>query len=67
MLYAVKGKDRSIKRVVRKDDRLYLYSDAGCHRLEPKTAGTIRITYTQREEFSEAVKPGIVNHKTLPD
>lgn len=67
MLSAVKGKDKRIKKIVRKDDRLYLYSDAGCYRLEPKNARTIRITYTKRESFCEEKKPGIVNFDVCPE
>lgn len=66
MLCASKGKDRSINKVVRKDDRLYLYSEAGCYRLEPKNARTVRITYTKRESFCEEQKPGIVNYDVWP-
>lgn len=60
MLCAVEGKNSAIARVERREDRLYLYSEAGMHRLEPKDSGTVRITYTQAESFSEEEKPGIV-------
>lgn len=63
MLAVVKGRNREVKDVVRKEDRLYLYSDAGCYRLEAKTARTVRITYTQREAFSEKEKPGVIQTK----
>lgn len=60
MLCAVEGKSSAIARVERREDRLYLYSEAGMHRLEPKDSGTVRITYTQAESFSEEEKPGVV-------
>lgn len=60
MLQAFKGKDRRIKRVVRENDRLYLYADAGMYRLEVKTPGAVRITYTEKECFSSKEKPGVI-------
>lgn len=60
MLEAVKGKDRRIGRVERKDDRLYLFSEAGMYRLEMKSKRAVRITYTQKDAFSKEDKPGIV-------
>lgn len=60
MLQAFKGKDRKIKRVVRENDRLYLYSDAGSYRLEVKTPNAVRITYTERESFCAKIKPGVI-------
>ena len=61
MLTAVKGKDRSIKEVIRKDDRLYLYSEAGNYRLEMRTPGCVRVTYTCRDTFSNTIKPGVLS------
>lgn len=60
MLHAVKEKSSEIVRAERRDDRLYLYSEAGMYRLEPKDSGTLRITYTQRDHFSSEEKPGVV-------
>lgn len=60
MLAVVKGKDRGIKSILRENDRLYLDSEAGRYRLEPETARTVRITYTQREQFSDWKKPGVL-------
>lgn len=59
MLCGVEEKSSAIVRVERRDDRLYLYSDAGMHRIEPKDSGTVRITYTGAESFSEEEKPGV--------
>ena len=54
MLYAVKEKSSEIVRAERRDDRLYLYSEAGMYRLEPKDSGTLRITYTH-ESFPAGI------------
>lgn len=59
MLTARKPKSRAITGAVRHNDRLYLSSEAGTHRLEPKNDRIIRITYTEKETFSEAEKPGV--------
>lgn len=60
MLSAVKEKSEAIFEVRRKDNRLYLLSEAGMHRLEPKNSRTVRITYTQAGSFIEKTAPGIV-------
>ncbi len=60
MLYPVKEKSAEIVRAERRDDRLYLYSEAGMYRLEPKDSGTLRITYTQGDRFSGEEKPGVI-------
>lgn len=62
MLNAVRGKSREITEVFRREDRLYLNSEAYRYRIEPKNDRTIRITCTGRENFSGEEKPGIVNH-----
>ena len=51
MLCVTGEKSRKIERAERREDRLYLYSEAGVHRLEPKNDRTVRITYTQNEAF----------------
>ena len=60
MLYPVKEKSAEIVRAERRDDRLYLHSEAGMYRLEPKDSGTLRITYTQGDRFSGEEKPGVI-------
>ncbi|MGN0267134.1 MAG: TIM-barrel domain-containing protein, partial [Lachnospiraceae bacterium] len=67
MLCVTEAKSRKIERAERREDRLYLYSEAGMHRLEPKNDRTIRITYTQNEAFSEEVKPGVICHEVFRD
>lgn len=67
MLSAVRERSHAILRVQRKSDGLYLYSEAGMHRLEPKNSRTVRITYTQASDFVNEIKPGIVPSETYGD
>lgn len=67
MLSVSKEKSNEIVRIQRKENRLYLYSEAGIHRLEPKDCATIRITYTQNEFFSDEEKPGVIFRDVFPD
>ena len=67
MLNVVKGKSRAIEKAERKENSLYLYSEAGIHRIEPKNDAVIRVTYTQREEFSNTEKPGVLLRTVFPD
>lgn len=60
MLNSNTPKSRTITGVERKENRLYLYSQAGTHRLEPKNGRTVRVTYTQAGHFSEREKPGVL-------
>lgn len=60
MLWPALMKDCSIKKVERKEDSLYLYSERGMHRLKAVSEHSVRITYTEREEFSVREKPGVV-------
>ena len=67
MLNVGKGKSRTIEKTERKENALYLYSEAGIHRIEPKNDAVIRVTYTQREEFSNTEKPGVLLRTVFPD
>jgi len=60
MIEAVLAKSRKIKMVERREDRLYLFSEHGTHRIEPKNERTVRISYTLKEVFSDKEKPGVV-------
>ena len=60
MLCAERPKSRAITKVERRERGLFLYSEAGMHRLEPKSDRTVRITYTEAAEFSLWEKPGIL-------
>ena len=61
MLSVTPEKSACIIRVERKDDCLYLYSERGLYRIEPKNSGVVRVTYTEREFFSKREKPGVIN------
>ena len=67
MLSVLKEKSNEIVRLQREGNRLYLYSEAGIHRLEPKDCATVRITYTQNDVFSDEEKPGIVCRDVFSD
>lgn len=65
MLCANNPKSRMITGVERKENKLYLYSQAGMHRLEPKSDRTIRVTYTEAAKFSDIEKPGVILSETF--
>jgi len=67
MLYPAKDKSRKITEVTRKGDALYLYSEHGMHRIVPKNARTVRVTYTGREEFSTRKKYGVIAEDAFTD
>lgn len=66
MLCVTEAKSNRIRKVWRQEDRLYLCSDAGTHRLEPRDSATVRVTYTLEEEFGEGDKPGVVHREVFP-
>jgi len=65
MLCANSPKSRAITGAERRENKLYLYSQAGIHRLEPKNGRTVRVTYTEAASFSDWEKPGIVPSKAF--
>lgn len=67
MLTVTKEKSRTIERAERIENTLYLYSEIGIHRIEPKNDSVIRVTYTSRESFSRAEKPGVIRKTVFPD
>lgn len=60
MLTAMAPKSRRIRRIERKEEGLYLYSEYGILCLEPKTESIVRIRYRVAEAFSQKEKPGVV-------
>lgn len=52
MLEAYKGKSREIIRIFRKDRALFLEAEAGMIRLIPQTEEMVRVSYTEKEVFS---------------
>lgn len=67
MLYAMPWKSNRITTTERKDNVLFLYSERGMHRIELKNESVARITYTERETFSERKKPGVIQTDRLSD
>ncbi len=59
-------KSRKITKAERKGNALYLFSEAGQHRIIPVGSNIFRITYTERNAFSEAEKPGVINPAAQP-
>lgn len=60
MMQGWPGKDRKIEHVIRHEDGLYLISQRGRLRLCPMNETMVRVTYTERENFSTKAKPGIL-------
>lgn len=56
-----------ITKIKRVEDSLILYSERGILRVMPKTSNCVRLTYTEKEEFDQDGKPGIVNQSTFGD
>jgi len=67
MLYPAKDKSRKISKAERKENAVYLYSEHGMHRIVPKNARTVRVSYTGREEFSNRKKYGIIADEDYSD
>ena len=67
MLYPTKDKSRIITEVTRRDNALFLVSEHGKHRIVPKSDRTIRISYTDREDFSARMKLGVIAEDTFAD
>ena len=60
MLTAFAPKSGKITEVAWKNGALFLTSERGKLRITPKTEQTVRITYTERETFSDKKKPGVI-------
>ena len=67
MLYPARDKSRKITKVVRRENALFLYSEHGMHRIVPKNARTVRVTYTNREDFSARKKYGVIAEDSFTD
>lgn len=67
MLYAVTPPSAKIIKAERCEDSLWLYSAAGIHRLSPRNARNIRVSFTREEQFSDADLPGIVSTDRFKD
>lgn len=67
MLYPAIDKSRKITKAIRQEDALFLYSEHGMHRIMPKNARTVRITYTNREMFFTGKKYGVIATEVFAD
>lgn len=61
MLEAYVGKKREIIRVFRKDGELFLEAEAGIIRLIPQVEEIVRVSYTEKEKFSDVQGCHIIN------
>lgn len=61
MLEAYAGKKREIIRVFRKEGALFLEAEAGIIRLIPQIEEIVRVSYTEKEKFSDVQGCHIVN------
>ncbi len=59
--------ERRITRVRREKDILIMISEAGYHKIEPKTSRIIRIVYTDKKEFYEGKAPGVIFEGSFAD
>ena len=67
MLTAIRPKSREIKKVERKENTLFMYSDHGILALEPKGKNIVRVIYTVKDAFSGKEKPGIMQNDSFGD
>lgn len=67
MLYCVPCKKRSIVKVWREEDALWLKLECGMQKLVPAGEGILRVLYTEKEEFSLDEKPGILELASFPE
>ena len=59
MMYAPKPRSREICDIKLSDGVLYLYSEAGVHRIEPYAEDIAGVSYAE-SEFSDSEKPGVI-------
>lgn len=67
MLYAVNPPSTKIIKAERRDDSLWIYSDFGIHRLSPRNARNIRVSFTREDSFSDSPRPGIISMGDFKD
>ncbi len=67
MLYAMQGKQKKIEKVERKENALVLTSQRGILRLKPVNEACVRVTYTEREDFSKKKNRGIIEQSPCKD
>ena len=67
MLYVDNPPSAKISKAERRNDSLWLYSDFGTHRLSPKNARNIHVSFTREDDFSDSPRPGIINTDDFKD
>lgn len=67
MIYSINPPSAKIQKTERRGDSLWLYSDFGIHRLSPKNARNIRVSFTCEDDFSDFSRPGILNRDDFKD
>ncbi len=67
MLTAYKRPDATIETVEKQGNGLLLKAQRGMLRILPYDAGTVRITYTEHQEFSKICKPGVIASPDFTD
>lgn len=67
MLYAEKPPSAKILKTQRQGNCLLLYSDYGTHRLSPKNAYNIHVSFTREDDFSDSPRLGIINTDDFKD
>ncbi len=65
MLQVEKRKKFKINNIERNQSCLYLYTDVGSIRIAPQNAVIIRISYTQKDSFSDSPGTGVRSREAL--
>lgn len=67
MLQVEKRKKFKINNIERNQSCLYLYTDVGSIRIAPQNAVIIRISYTQKDSFSDSPGTGVEKQRSFDD
>lgn len=67
MLYCAPAKKRNITQVTGIEGGILLHSEAGIHRIVAVNEKVIRISFTEREQFTDREKPEILKNDTFRD
>ncbi|MBR4778096.1 MAG: DUF4968 domain-containing protein [Lachnospiraceae bacterium] len=67
MLTAIKPKSRTINKIYKEKDVVFLISEFEKIRIQVKDQNIIRVTATRRDSFSDKERPGVINGETSDD
>ncbi|MBR4815707.1 MAG: DUF4968 domain-containing protein, partial [Lachnospiraceae bacterium] len=67
MLTAIKPKSRTINKIYKEKDVVFLISEFEKIRIQVKDQNIIRVTATRRDSFSDKERPGVINGETSND